>query len=81
MNVSSERPRVDLTALQMFPSASSLDTTHMLWSHGTRLTVPLAAYSKESSQSYNIRPDAGVNGRVKVSLVHDPLIPDWFMDH
>ncbi|XP_023647687.1 uncharacterized protein [Paramormyrops kingsleyae] len=54
-----------LTCSKMFPSASSLDTTHMLWSHGTRLTVPLAAYSKESGQSYNIRPDAGVNGRIK----------------
>ncbi|XP_029102422.1 zinc finger protein Gfi-1b-like [Scleropages formosus] len=47
-----------------FPSVSNLET-HMLWSHGSKLAIPLATYTKAAVQPSNFRTQDGLHGRVK----------------
>ncbi|KAL4647961.1 zinc finger protein Gfi-1b-like [Arapaima gigas] len=52
------------TCSKIFPSASSLEM-HRLWSHGTKVTIPQATYTKASVQPADLGPDEALQSRVK----------------
>ncbi|XP_069051789.1 zinc finger protein Gfi-1b [Lepisosteus oculatus] len=49
---------------KLFSSSPGLET-HLRRSHVSRLALPLAGYTKASSQSYGFRPELGIQCRVK----------------